>query len=154
MDNLLLIIVGAAVIIAVAYAVFNYLCVRKMEEGTERMGEIAGAVRIGANAFIRYEYKLVSIIGSVIAVLVFIVISWQAAIAFVIGAVMSAAAGFLGMKIATYANVRVTNKARETGDLGKTLKVAFRGGSVMGLCVAGFALLGVIIVYCLSLIHI
>ena len=149
MDNLLLIIVGAAVIIAVAYAVFNYLCVRKMEEGTERMGEIAGAVRIGANAFIRYEYKLVSIIGSVIAVLVFIVISWQAAIAFVIGAVMSAAAGFLGMKIATYANVRVTNKARETGDLGKTLKVAFRGGSVMGLCVAGFALLGVIIVYCI-----
>ena len=60
------------------------------------MGEIAGAVRIGANAFIRYEYKLVSIIGSVIAVLVFIVISWQAAIAFVIGAVMSAAAGFWG----------------------------------------------------------
>lgn len=149
MDNLLLIIVGAAVIIAVAYAVFNYLCVRKMEEGTERMGEIAGAVRIGANAFIRYEYKLVSIISSVIAVLVFIVISWQAAIAFVIGAVMSAAAGFLGMRIATYANVRVTNKARETGDLGKTLKVAFKGGSVMGLCVAGFALLGVIIVYCI-----
>lgn len=149
MDNLLLIIVGAAVIIAVAYAVFNYLCVRKMEEGTERMGEIAGAVRIGANAFIRYEYKLVAIIGSVIAVLVFIVISWQAAIAFVIGAVMSAAAGWVGMKIATYANVRVTNKARETGDLGKTLKVAFKGGSVMGLCVAGFALLGIIIVYCI-----
>lgn len=149
MDNLLLIIVGVAVILAVSYAVFNYFCVKKMEEGTDRMGEIAGAVRIGANAFIRYEYKLVAIIGSVIAVLVFLVISWQAAIAFVIGAVMSAAAGWVGMKIATYANVRVTNKARETGDLGKTLKVAFRGGSVMGLCVAGFALLGVIIVYCI-----
>ena len=52
------------------------------------------------------------------------------------------------MKIATYANVRVTNRARVTGDLGKTLKIAFKGGSVMGLCVAGFALLGVIIVYC------
>ena len=147
-SNLLLIIVGVAVILAVSYAVFNYLCVKKMEEGTDRMGEIAGAVRIGANAFIRYEYKLVAIIGSVIAVVVFLVISWQAAIAFVIGAVMSAAAGWVGMKIATYANVRVTNKARETGDLGKTLKVAFKGGSVMGLCVAGFALLGVIIVYC------
>ncbi len=149
MDNLLLIIVGVAVIIAVSYAVFNYLCVRKMEEGTDRMGEIAGAVRIGANAFIRYEYKLVAIIGSVIAVAVFLVISWQAAVAFVIGAVMSASAGWVGMKIATYANVRVTNKARETGDLGKTLKVAFKGGSVMGLCVAGFALLGVVAVYCI-----
>ena len=149
MDNLLLIIVGVAVILAVSYAVFNYFCVKKMEEGTDRMGEIAGAVRIGANAFIRYEYKLVAIIGSVIAVVVFLVISWQAAIAFIIGAVMSAAAGWVGMKIATYANVRVTNKARETGDLGKTLKVAFKGGSVMGLCVAGFALLGVIIVYCI-----
>ncbi len=149
MDNLLLIIVGAAVILAVAYAVFNYFCVKKMEEGTARMGEIAGAVRIGANAFIRYEYKLVAIIGSVIAVAVFLVISWQAAIAFVIGALMSASAGWVGMKIATYANVRVTNRARESGDLGKTLKVAFRGGSVMGLCVAGFALLGVIIVYCI-----
>lgn len=147
MDNLLLIIVGVAVILAVSYAVFNYFCVRKMEEGTDRMGEIAGAVRIGANAFIRYEYKLVAIIGSVIAVLVFLVISWQAAIAFVIGAVMSATAGWVGMKIATYANVRVTNRARESGDLGKTLKVAFRGGSVMGLCVAGFALLGIIAVY-------
>ncbi len=146
--NLLLIIVGVAVILAVSYAVFNYFCVKKMEEGTERMGEIAGAIRIGANAFIRYEYKLVSIIGAVIAVVVFIVISWQAAISFVIGAVLSAAAGWVGMKIATYANVRVTNKARESGDLGKTLKVAFKGGSVMGLCVAGFALLGVIIVYC------
>ena len=149
MDNLLLIIVGVAVILAVSYAVFNYFCVKKMEEGTDRMGEIAGAVRIGANAFIRYEYKLVAIIGSVIAVVVFLVISWQAAIAFIIGAVMSASAGWVGMKIATYANVRVTNKARESGDLGKTLKVAFKGGSVMGLCVAGFALLGVIIVYCI-----
>ena len=111
------------------------------------MGEIAGAIRIGANAFIKYEYKLVAIIGAVIAVVVFLVISWQAAIAFVIGAVMSASAGWVGMKIATYANVRVTDTARRTKDVGKTLKVAFKGGSVMGLCVAGFALLGVVIVY-------
>ena len=149
MENLLLIIVAVSVILAVSYAVFNYFCVKKMQEGTERMGEIAGAIRIGANAFIKYEYKLVAIIGSVIAVVVFLVISWQAAIAFIIGAVMSASAGWVGMKIATYANVRVTNKANETRDLGKTLKVAFKGGSVMGLCVAGFALLGIIIVYCI-----
>ncbi len=147
MENLLLIIAGVAIVLAIAYAVFNYFCVKKLEEGTEKMGEIAGAIRIGANAFIKYEYKLVGIIGAVIAVLVFIVISWQAAIAFVIGAVMSASAGWVGMKIATYSNVRVTNTARQTKDVGKTLKVAFKGGSVMGLCVAGFALLGVVIVY-------
>ena len=147
MENLLLIIAGVAIVLAIAYAVFNYFCVKKLEEGTEKMGEIAGAIRIGANAFIRYEYKLVAIIGAVIAVVVFLVISWQAAIAFVIGAVMSASAGWVGMKIATYANVRVTDTARRTKDVGKTLKVAFKGGSVMGLCVAGFALLGVVVVY-------
>lgn len=147
MNQLLIIIAGIAVVLAVAYAVFNYFSVKKLEEGTEKMGEIAGAIRIGANAFIRYEYKLVAIIGAVIAAVVLVVISWQAAIAFVLGAVMSACAGWVGMKIATYANVRVTNKARESKDLGKTLKVAFKGGSVMGLCVAGFALLGIVIVY-------
>ena len=147
MENLLIIVAGIAVVLAVAYAIFNFFSVKKLEEGTEKMGEIAGAIRIGANAFIRYEYKLVAIIGSVIAVVVLVVISWQAACAFVLGAIMSALAGWVGMKIATYANVRVTNKARESKDLGKTLKVAFKGGSVMGLCVAGFALLGIVIVY-------
>lgn len=145
--EILLIIVGIAVILAVSYAAFNYFSVKKLKEGTERMQEIAGAIRIGANAFICYEYKLVAIIGAIIAVLLAVVISWQTALAFVVGAVMSASAGWVGMKIATYANVRVTNRARETKDLGKTLKVAFKGGSVMGLCVAGFALLGILIVY-------
>ncbi len=147
MENLLLIIVGIAVVLAVAYAAFNYFSVKKLEEGTERMQEIGSAIRTGANAFIKYEYKIVAIIGAVVAAVVLIIISWQSAIAFIIGAVMSAAAGWVGMKIATYCNVRVTNKARESRDLGKTLKVAFKGGSVMGLCVAGFALLGAVAVY-------
>ncbi len=145
--EILLIIVGAAVILACAYAAFNYFSVKKLKEGTERMQEIAGAIRIGANAFIRYEYKIVAIIGAVVAVLLGLIINWQTAVAFVLGAVLSASASYVGMKIATYANVRVTNKARETKDLGSTLKVAFKGGSVMGLCVAAFALLGIIIVY-------
>lgn len=145
--ELLLIIVGIAVILGIAYAVFNFFAVKRMKEGTEKMSNIADAIRIGANAFIRYEYKIVAIIGAVIAALVLVVISWQAAITFVMGAVMSASAGWVGMKIATYANVRVANRARETGDLGKTLKVAFKGGSVMGLCVASFALLGILAVY-------
>ncbi len=145
--ELLLIVVGAAVILACAYAAFNYFTVKKLKEGSERMEEIAAAIRVGANAFIAYEYKIVAIIGACIAAILAAFISWQTGVAFVIGAVMSASAGFVGMKIATYANVRVANCANETRDIGKTLKVAFKGGSVMGLCVAGFALLGIIIVY-------
>ena len=145
--DFLMLIVFFAVVLAVAFAAFNFYLVRKMKEGTERMQEIAAAIREGANAFIRYEYKIVAIIGSAIAVLLGLVISWETGVAFVIGAVMSASAGLVGMKIATYANVRVANEANNTRSTGKTVKVAFRGGSVMGLCVAGFALLGILIVY-------
>ncbi|MDE6557653.1 MAG: sodium/proton-translocating pyrophosphatase, partial [Clostridia bacterium] len=144
---LLLIIVGAAVILAVACAALNYFTTKKLKEGTDRMQEIAAAIRVGAGAFIKYEYKIVAIIGSVVAAILIIFVSWQTGIAFIIGALVSAAAGFVGMKIATYANVRVTNAANETRDTGKTLKVAFKGGSVMGICVAGFALFGALVVF-------
>ena len=145
--ELLMLIVLFAVILAVSFAALNFYLVRKMDEGSERMKEIAAAIREGANAFIFYEYKIVAIIGSAIAVLLGLVISWETGVSFVIGASMSAMAGLIGMKIATYANVRVANEANNTRNTGKTLKVAFRGGSVMGLCVAGFALLGILIVY-------
>lgn len=144
MTALVLVIIAA--LLALGFAAFNFMKVKKMDEGTETMSEIAEAIRVGANAFINYEYKIIAIVVAVIAVL-FIFMSWQSAICFVIGVLMSAAAGWIGMKIATYANVRVSNKARETKNIGETLKVAFRGGSVMGLCVGGFALLGLFIVY-------
>ncbi len=146
--NLLIIIVMFAVVLGLGYAALNFFLTKKLKEGNERMQHIAAKIREGANAFIFYEYKIVAIIGSVVAVVLGLFIAWEAGVAFLIGAVMSATAGFIGMKIATYANVRVTNTANETRNVGKTLKVAFRGGSVMGLCVAGFALLGAIIVYC------
>ncbi len=145
--NLLTVIVMFAVALGLGYAALNYCLTKKLKEGNERMQEIAAAIREGANAFIRYEYKIVAIIGSAIAVIIGLFIAWETGVAFVLGAVMSALAGFIGMKIATYANVRVTNTANESRSIGKTLKVAFRGGSVMGLCVAGFALLGVLVVY-------
>ncbi len=145
--ELLMIIVMAAVVLGLGYAALNFFLTKKLKEGNDRMKEIAAAIREGANAFINYEYKIVAIIGSIIAVILGIVISWETGVAFVIGAVMSATAGYIGMKIATYCNVRVTNEANETKSTGKTLKVAFRGGSVMGLCVSGFALLGILIVY-------
>ncbi len=148
-SELLLIVVGAAVILALSYAFFNYFSVKKLEEGTEVMGDIALTIREGANTFLMYELKIVGIICAIVAVLLGVVISWQSMLAFILGCIMSAAAGYVGLKIATYANVRVTNKARTSRDLGKTLKVALKGGSVMGLCVAGFALLGALVVYLL-----
>ena len=147
MNQLIMLLVLFAALFALAYAALNFVLVRKLKEGNERMQEIAAAIREGANAFIRYEYKIVAIIGVCIGAVLGIVISWETMIAFLVGALMSSLAGLVGMKIATYANVRVTNAANETRNTGKTLKVAFRGGSVMGLCVAGFALLGVLIVY-------
>ena len=145
--TLVLGLVIVAALGGLAYAAFNYFSVKKLEEGTERMQEIASAIRVGANAFITYEYKIVAIVAVVVALLLALIISWSSAVAFLIGAIMSASAGWVGMKIATYANVRVTNTARTTKSLSDTLKVAFKGGSVMGLCVSGCALLGIFIVF-------
>lgn len=134
-------------LLTLAFAAFNFFSVKKLDEGTERMKKIAAAIRLGANTFIRYEYKILLIVVIVVALILSIVISPSAAVSYVIGSVMSALAGWIGMKISTYANVRVSNTARTTKKLGDTLKVAFKGGSVMGLCVGGFALLGLFFVY-------
>ena len=145
--NLLTIIVMFAVVLALAYAAINFYLVKRLKEGNARMQEIAAAIREGANAFLLYEYRIVAIIAAAVAVLLALFIAWEAGVAFLLGALMSSAAGYVGMKIATYSNVRVTHTADETRDVGRTLQVAVRGGSVMGLCVAGFALLGALIVY-------
>ena len=145
--NLLTIIVMFAVVLALAYAAINFVLVKRLKEGNARMQEIAAAIREGANAFLLYEYRSVAIIAAAVAALLALFIAWEAGVAFLLGALMSSAAGYVGMKIATYSNVRVTHTADETRDVGRTLQVAFRGGSVMGLCVAGFALLGALIVY-------
>ncbi len=145
--QLLIVVAIFAAGLALAFAAFNFFGVKKMPEGTERMSEIASAIRVGANAFIAYEYKVLYLVVAIVAVLMAVVTTWHAAVALVIGAVMSGCAGYIGMKIATYANVRVSNTARETRNIGKTVKIAFKGGSVMGLCVGGFALLGLFLVY-------
>ncbi len=136
-----------AVLAALAFAAINFRAVKKRDPGTELMQEIAGSIREGADAFISLEYKVIAKIAILITVILAIVVSWQSAVAFVIGSTMSATAGWVGMRIATLANVRVSNEARNTRSLGSTLKVAFQGGSVMGLSVGGFALLGLLIIY-------
>ncbi len=136
-----------AVTAALAFAAINFFAVKKLDDGTDSMRQIAGAIREGADAFITHEYKVIFSIALVIAAVLAAAVTWYTGVAFLLGAVMSATAGFIGMKIATIANVRVSNTARLSKSLGATLKVAFRGGSVMGLSVGGFALLGLAIVY-------
>jgi K(+)-stimulated pyrophosphate-energized sodium pump len=136
-----------AVAAALGFAAINFFSVKKLATGTPLMQEIAGAIQEGADAFIKHEYKVIFSIAIFIALILGVLVSWYTGAAFILGAVMSASAGWIGMKIATLANVRVSNMARETKSLGKTLKVAFQGGSVMGLSVGGFALMGLVIVY-------
>lgn len=150
----LLILVIVAALLALGYAAFNFIGVKNLDEGTDRMKEISAAIRVGANAFITYEYKIIAVVVVIIAIAfaaIFTVqygeFSWEPSVCFMIGVIMSASAGWVGMKIATYANVRVSNTARNTKNIGSTLKVALKGGSVMGLCVGGFALLGLFLVY-------
>lgn len=152
--EVLLVLVIVAALLALGYAAFNFVSVKKMDEGTDRMSEIAGAIRVGANAFITYEYKIIAVVVVIIAVAFAVIFSlqsgfvmWQPSVCFAFGTIMSACAGWVGMKIATYANVRVANTARNTKKIGETLKIALKGGSVMGLCVGGFALLGLFAVY-------
>ena len=133
--------------LGVAYAAYGFVKVKVLPEGSSQMSEIAKAIRTGANTFLLNEYKVLVPVVILIAFVFGIFISVSGAVAFLIGVTMSALAGNIGMRMATYANVRVTNEARKTKDIGSTLKVALRGGSVMGLCVSSFALIGLAIVY-------
>jgi len=142
--------IGFIVIVAIAalaFAVINYYGVKRKDSGTLEMQQIAAAIQEGARAFLVLEYSLILKVVIFIAILLGIVVSPSSAIAFVFGALMSASAGWIGMNIATISNVRVSNEARNTKSLGKTLRVAFKGRSVMGLSVGGFALLGLALVY-------
>ena len=120
--------------------------VKKQSEGTDRMKEIAAAIHEGAQAFLMSEYKILVIFIVVVFVAVGFAISWTTAICFIIGAFFSIIAGYCGMNVATRANVRTANAAREKG-MSAALPIAFRGGAVMGLCVVGLGLFGVSIIY-------
>ncbi|NNC86371.1 MAG: sodium-translocating pyrophosphatase [Bacteroidia bacterium] len=145
MENIIYIIPAFGVI-ALLFTFWKSSWVSKQEVGTEKMEKIANHIAKGAMAFLRAEYKILSIF--VIAVAILLVIGGVTneashplvALSFIVGAFCSALAGYIGMKVATKANVRTTNAARES--LGKALEVAFGGGSVMGLGVVGLGVLG------------
>ena len=135
----------AALVLAVSFA----RQVNRASPGNERMQELMGAIREGANAFIRREYTAVTAFVIVMAALIFVLLDWGrpwGAIAYIFGALLSALAGFIGMRIATAANARTAEAARR-GGINEALPLAFRGGGVMGFTVAGLGLLGLSLGY-------
>ena len=139
-------LVPIAAVIALLFAAYLAGKVGKQDAGTDRMKEIAGAIAEGARAFLMAEYKILVIFVVVLFVLIGFGISWVTAVCFVIGALFSTVAGYCGMTVATKANVRTANAAKESG-MNKALSIAFSGGAVMGMCVAGLGALGVSFVY-------
>ena len=139
-------LVPIAAVIALLFAAYLAGKVGKQDAGTDRMKEIAGAIAEGARAFLMAEYKILVIFVVVLFVLIGFGISWVTAVCFVIGALFSTVAGYGGMTVATKANVRTANAAKESG-MNKALSIAFSGGAVMGMCVAGLGALGVSLVY-------
>lgn len=142
--------VPAAAVLALVFAGYLAVKVSRQDAGTDRMREIAGAIAEGARAFLTAEYKILVIFVAVLFVLIGVGIgNWVTAVCFVIGALFSTIAGYCGMTVATKANVRTANAAKESG-MNKALSIAFSGGAVMGMCVAGLGALGVSVVYILT----
>lgn len=143
-------VVPVVSVLALLFAGYLAVKVAKQEEGTEKMKEIASAISEGARAFLTAEYKILIVFVIVLFLLIgFGIGNWVTAICFVVGALFSTLAGYFGMNVATKANVRTANAARESG-MNKALSIAFSGGAVMGMCVAGLGALGVSVVYILT----
>ena len=139
-------IVLGVVVLALAYVAYNYFRIKKMPEGTPDMIELSGIIRSGAQTFLKTEYKSIAVVVGVVAVIFTLFVEKTAGITFLMGALMSSIVCVLGMQSATYANVRTSNKARESLSIGETVKVALCGGSISGLAVQGFGMLGLLAV--------
>ncbi len=137
-------------VLALLFAAYKASFVSRQDAGNERMKEISSYISEGAMAFLTREYKALVVFVVVLAIILAVGLkSIPTAICFVVGAIFSVAAGYVGMKVATKANVRTTNAAWK-GGLGKALDVAFSGGVVMGMCVVGLGIIGISCAYFLT----
>ncbi len=139
-------IVLCIIVLAVCYILFNFLKVMRMKEGTEEMAEMAGIIRSGSVTFLKTEYKTIALVVAIVALVFSLFVEKTSGITFIMGACMSSAVCVLGMRSATYANVRTANTARESKSIGETVKVALCGGSISGLSVQAFGMLGLILI--------
>ena len=146
MDSLIW-LAPALAVVALLFAFYKISFVSKQDAGTDRMKEISSAISDGARAFLFAEYKILAIFVAVLFIAIgFGLNSWITAVCFLCGAAFSILAGYIGMNVATKANVRTANAARLSG-MNKALSIAFSGGSVMGMCVVGLGLLGASVLY-------
>jgi K(+)-stimulated pyrophosphate-energized sodium pump len=133
-------------VVALAFVGFNFFALRAMKEGNEDMVELAGIIRAGARTFMRAEYKRIIPAILIVGLLISLFIEKTCGLTFILGATMSSLACIIGMRSATYANVRTANTAAQTKDIGKTTQTALRGGSISGLSVPAFGLFGLVLI--------
>ena len=143
-------IVLSLIILSLFYIFLNYRGIKKLPEGNSEMVEMAGIIRDGATTFLRTEFKMIVAVVLFIALIFSLLIEKLSGITLILGALMSSLVCIIGMKSATYANVRTANRAKETLSVGETVKVALKGGSISGLSVQAFGLLGFVIVIILN----
>jgi K(+)-stimulated pyrophosphate-energized sodium pump len=141
----ILILAPISSLISIFFAIYLYYYVKKQEAGTPKMKEIAEAIKIGANAFLKRQYMTLAIFVFVVSVIITISLNFNTALAYVLGSICSGLAGYFGMNVALKANVRTANAAKK--GLNKAFSVGFYGGAVMGLLVVGLSLLGISILY-------